>query len=136
MINSKMNSKSVMNPALSQTKFHCAFPQRLRNIHLRIALIKSRLISLCVMNYFSYDSVVSTTRAEDDLSCFDYKEVCIFDTSRIKITGLIEFAVVPDPNFFYPPVKTSLTDKSKVNKDIRSQLSSYQSGSTIMIHGR
>ena len=66
------------------------------------------------MNYFSYDSVVSITRAEDDLSCFDYKEVCIFDTSRIKITGLIEFAVVPDPNFLYPPDKDSGIHKTKV----------------------
>ncbi|XP_063679343.1 uncharacterized protein LOC134814927 isoform X2 [Bolinopsis microptera] len=55
-----------------------------------------------------YDSVVSTTRSEDDLSCFDYKEFCIFDTTRLKITGLIEFAVVPDPNFLYPPVQLHL----------------------------
>ena len=70
-----------------------------------------------ISHFLSYDSVVSTTRYEDDLSCFDYREFCIFDTNRIKIIGLIEFGVVPDPNFLYPPVKV-YDNHEKVGVDV------------------
>ena len=51
------------------------------------------------------------------MSCFDYREFCIFDTNRIKIIGLIEFGVVPDPNFLYPPVKV-YDNLEKVGTDV------------------
>lgn len=60
--------------------------------------------------------MVSTTRSEDDLSSFDFREFCIFDTNRIKIIGLIEFGVIPDPNFLFPPVETSYSNE-KVETD-------------------
>ena len=76
---------------------------------------------LCFSLNLSFDCVVSTTRSEDNLSCFDYREFCIFDTNRIKIIGLIEFGVVPDPNFLYPPVPAyqSFSLDEKVETDTR-----------------
>ena len=53
---------------------------------------------------FRFESIVSLTSSEDSASVFKHKETCIFDTSQIKISGLIEFAICPSPNFLYPPV--------------------------------
>ena len=60
--------------------------------------------SIFILVNFRYDSIVSIPQEEDPNSSFTHKEICIFELSRVRISGLIEFAVCPLPNFLYPPV--------------------------------
>lgn len=62
-----------------------------------------------------YDCVVSIPKSEDSDSCFDRKEICVFDTTRVKITGIIEFAVVQQHNFVFPPVDFDENNKKVQN---------------------
>eukprot|EP00116_Pleurobrachia_bachei_P002724 sb/3462986/ len=62
-----------------------------------------------------YDSVVSVPVSKIADSCFQSEEICVFDPTRVRVTGLLEFPKYPSvtPDFNTPHVNPGVDDEDK-----------------------